>query len=184
MQTDYATAEQKLLQSILAGDQQVANRATLGPMVPIRLFQALRLIGMGSSIEHMVGDGARALVYQSGQRIGTILGQAVLPRSGRDLPKYLTEVRELCLNLTVGQVVLEKADNASGTLVLRVDECVSCAGISGMKAPICNFEAGMVGGIVKVFVGREVKAVETRCNAVGDNTCGIEVTVLGHGASA
>jgi predicted hydrocarbon binding protein len=41
-------------------------------------------------------------------------------------------------------------------------------------------EAGLVGGVVRTFVGKEVKAVETRCNAVGDNTCGIDVHILGH----
>jgi predicted hydrocarbon binding protein len=176
--TDYSTAESVLLKSILAGKREVANRRNLGPMVPIQLFQALRLIGMGSSIEQMVGDGARALVYQSGARVGQVLGGAVLSDAAKDLGKYLELIRGVCLTLTIGQVVLEKADNGAGRLTLRVDECVSCAGISGAKAPICNFEAGLVGGIVKVFVGRDVRAVETRCNAVGDRTCGIDVEVI------
>jgi predicted hydrocarbon binding protein len=86
----------------------------------------------------------------------------------------------VCRTLAVGQVVLERQDNSQGTLTVRVDECVSCAGIDGVSAPICHFEAGLVGGLVKAFVGREVRAVETRCNAVGDRTCGIDVTVLEH----
>src|SRR5690349_17158435 len=176
--TDYDKAAHKLLQSILANDEHVANRETLGPRVPIQLFQAVRLIGLGSSIEEMVGAGARALIYQSGARVGQVLGNAVLPLSGKDLPKYLQIVRDVCLKLSIGQVVLEGENNAEGKLVLRVDECVSCAGISGVSAPICNFEAGLVGGLVRTFVEREVRAVETRCNAVGDRTCGIEVYVL------
>jgi predicted hydrocarbon binding protein len=177
--TDYATAEATLLSSILAGKTEVANRQTLGPMVPIQLFQALRLIGMGSSIEAMVGDGAHALVYQSGKRVGQVLGNAVLPQAGKDLPKYLELIRGVCLQLSIGQLALEKADNAAGLLTLKVDECVSCAGIAGAKAPICNFEVGLVAGVVKVFVSREVKAVETRCNAVGDRTCAVDVRILG-----
>jgi predicted hydrocarbon binding protein len=176
--TDYSNAEAALLNSILSGQKDVANRATLGPMVPIQLFQALRLIGMGSSIEHMVGDGARALVYQAGQRVGVVLGQAVLPQAGSELKKYVELVRGVCLQLTIGALVVEKADNQSGKLLLRVDECVSCAGLSGAKAPICNFEAGLVGGVVRTFVKREVRATEVRCNAVGDNTCAIEAEMI------
>jgi predicted hydrocarbon binding protein len=177
--TDYSNAEASLLKSILSGAKDVANRPTLGPMVPIHLFQALRLIGMGSSIEDMVGDGAHALVYQSGKRVGQTLGRAVLPEAGKDLAKYLDLIRGVCLQLSIGQLVLEKADNVAGLLTLKVDECVSCAGIGGVKAPICNFETGLVAGVVKVFVARETKAVETRCNAVGDNTCAVDVTILG-----
>lgn len=177
--TDYANAEAMLLRSILSGKREVANRTNLGPMVPIQLFQALRLIGMGSSIEAMVGDGAHALVYQSGKRVGQVLGGAVLPNAGKDLAKYVELIRGVCLQLSIGQLVLEKADNDKGLLTLKVDECVSCAGISGVKAPICNFEAGLVAGVVKTFVGREVKAVETRCNAVGDRTCAVDAQLIG-----
>ena len=177
--TDYANAEATLLRSILAGKKEVANRTTLGPMVPIQLFQALRLIGMGSSIEEMVGDGAHALVYQSGKRVGQTLGNAVLPRANKDLSKYLELIRGVCLQLSIGQLVLERADNATGLIAVRVDECVSCAGISGVKAPICNFEVGLVAGVVKVYAGREVKAVEVKCNAVGDRTCAVDAHILG-----
>ena len=177
--TDYSTAEASLLKNILSG-AEVKNRGNLGPMVPIQLFQALRLIGMGGAIESMVGDGARALVYQSGQRVGMVLGNVVLAEANKDLKKYVQLVRDLCIKLTIGQVVLEKADNDTGLLTLKVDECVSCAGIEGAQAPICNFEAGLVGGVAKPLVHKEVKAIETRCNAVGDNTCGIDVHILGH----
>lgn len=176
--TDYSTAETTLLKNILTGQREVANRKTLGPMVPIQLFQALRLIGMGTSIEQMVGEGARALVYQSGQRLGNALGQAVAPQAGHDVERYLALVRQLCLDLSIGQLVLERMDNSTGLITLRVDECVSCAGLEGALAPICHFEAGLVGGVVRVFIGRDVKAVETRCNAVGDNTCAVDVKVL------
>lgn len=177
--TDYSNAEAVLLRSILSGKKEVANRQTLGPMVPIQLFQALRLIGMGSSIEDMVGEGAHALVYQSGKRVGQTLGNAVLPQAGKDLPKYLELIRNVCLQLSIGQLALVKADNNAGLLTLKVDECVSCAGISGAKAPICNFEAGLVAGVVRVFVAREVRGVEVKCNAVGDRTCAVDAHILG-----
>lgn len=177
--SDYDKAGQMLLQSILEGRSEVANRPSLGATVPIQLFQALRLIGLGSSIEQMVGGGARALIYQSGARVGQVLGQAVLPKAGRDLARYLTLVREVCLTLSIGQVSLEKQDSRRDMMTLRVDECVSCAGVSGVSGPICHFEAGLVGGLVKTFVAREVRASETRCNAVGDGTCAIDVTIVG-----
>lgn len=177
--SDYANAEGKLLGSILRGEQGVANRATLGNKVPIQLFQVLRLIALGSSLEEMLGGGARALVYQSGQRLGATLGKALLPQAGSDLKKYLTLVREILQKLSVGVLVAEKLDSAEGRLVLRVDECVSCAGITQASGPICHFETGMVGGLVKVFVGKDARAVETRCNAVGDRTCGVDVQILG-----
>lgn len=175
-----SSIQDQLLASILRGDTEVANRDQLGAMVPIQLFQALRLVGVGSAIQDMVGDGADALVYRSGQSLGEILGNAVLPQADNDLEKYVGLIRAVCLRLSIGQVVVEKVALHDDLIRLRVDECVSCAGLEAASAPICHFEAGMVGGIVRTFTKTPVRATETRCNACGDDTCGIDVHILPH----
>lgn len=175
--SDYAHAQELLLASILRGDEAVANRTTLGPRIPIQLFQSLRLVALGSAMEEMVGEGARALVYRSGQRLGAVLGNAVVGLAQSDLKKYLGLLHEVAKKLSIGVIIPEKVDTTEGKLVIRVDECVSCAGISGASAPMCQFEAGMVGGLVRAFTGSDVRAIETRCNAVGDKTCGIDVNL-------
>ncbi len=177
--SDMENAVGILLGDIIAGKEDVDNRTTLGGTVPIRLFQALRLVGMGTSINDMVGEGANAMVYRSGQDLGLALGAALLPGADGNLDNYVDLVAGACKHLTIGIVHVEKVDLDNGKITIRVDECVSCAGIGGMQKPICNFEAGLVGGIVRAFVKVPVKAVETRCNAVGDSTCGIDLTILG-----
>jgi hypothetical protein len=147
-------------------------------MVPVRLFQALRLIAFGSTMEKMLGSGAKALVYQSGQQLGEALGGAVRSRNRTDLDQYLDEVEALCRRLSIGVFVPERIELDDGFLALRVDECVSCAGIHGANAPICHFEAGLVGGIVRCFFDTDVKASEVKCNAVGDKSCMIHVRSL------
>lgn len=175
--TNYDIAADILVKDILSGKEDISNRGVLGPMVPIRLFQALRIIGMGTSIEAMVGDGANALVYQSGQKLGAGLGAALAPKANGSLDDYISLVHDACHNLGIGEVRVSKVDLPHGEIMICVDECVSCAGIGGVHKPICNFEAGLVGGLVKSFVNRPVKAVERKCHAVGDDTCGIEVKI-------
>ncbi len=181
--SDYAIASQVLLKSILTGAEP-GNRKTLGPLVPLKLLQVLRLIGLGANVESVVGAGSPALVFQSGLKLGVTLGEVVYGQTGKNLADFLKAVRDLCANLRLGLVVLDKQDSAKGKFTLRVDECVSCAGISGVSAPICHWEAGIVAGLFKQFTSvgaprpRNVKAIETKCNAVGDNTCAIEVEVL------
>lgn len=177
--SDYDTATEILLGDILSGKEGIGNRTVLGPMVPIRLFQALRLVGMGTAIEGTVGPGANALVYRSGQSLGQALGEALAARSGNDLNTFVANVAAATKALSIGVLVVEKVALDVGKITLRVDECVSCAGIHSAKSPICNFEAGLVGGVVRAFVKVPVKAVETRCHAVGDSTCGIDLTILG-----
>ncbi len=176
--SDYEIATRVLLQSILDDKTDVENRMTLGPTVPIRLFQVLRMVALGVGMEDLIGSGASAMVYQSGTNLGQILGTAVNQSKDKDLDTYVGEIGLLCKRLSIGIVVPTKVDLDSGEINFRVDECVSCAGIHGVTAPICHFEAGMVGGIVGEFVGQNVKATETKCNAIGDKTCAIQTKLL------
>lgn len=176
--TDYQIAQQNILDSIFNGEFDVENRDNLGPMVPIRLFQVLRMVALGSNVEDMLGDGAPALVYHSGQSLGQVLGQTVVGKAENNLEIYVGQIEQICKQLSIGFVVPEKVDLNAGVFELRVDECVSCAGIHGVTAPICHFEAGMVGGIFKTFFNRNVKATETKCNALGDKTCLIRVNLV------
>jgi hypothetical protein len=176
--TDYQIAQEQIFNSIIAGEFDVKNREELGPMVPIRLFQVLRMVAMGAIVEDMIGNGAPALVYHSGQSLGQAIGHIVAEKSNKDLDTYVGKIEQLCRHLSIGLVVPVKVDLSAGVLELRVDECVSCAGVHDVLAPICHFEAGMVGGIVKTFFGRNVRATETKCNAIGDKTCLIKVDLL------
>jgi len=176
--TDYQIAQQQIFEAIISGEFGIENRLDLGPMVPIRLFQVLRMVALGSNVEDILGQGAPALVYHSGQGLGLAIGQIVAANSDKDLETYVGKIEQLCRQLSIGLLIPEKVDLSAGILELRVDECVSCAGIHNVSAPICHFEAGMVGGIVKTFFNRNVKATETKCNATGDKTCLIRVNLL------
>jgi hypothetical protein len=176
--TDYQIAQQQIFEAIVSGEFGIENRLDLGPMVPIRLFQVLRMVALGSNVEDILGQGAPALVYHSGQGLGLAIGQIVAANSEKDLETYVGKIEQLCRQLSIGLLIPEKVDLSAGILELRVDECVSCAGIHNVAAPICHFEAGMVGGIVKSFFNRNVKATETKCNATGDKTCLIRVNLL------
>lgn len=173
--SDYQIAQDKILDSVFKGDFDIENRNNLGPLIPIRLFQILRMVALGANVEEMLGDGAPALVYHSGQGLGQVLGQAVIEQADKNFESYVSQIEQLCKKLSIGLLVPETVDMKAGVFELRVDECVSCAGIDGVTAPICHFEAGMVGGIFKTFFNKNVKAKETKCNALGDDTCLINI---------
>jgi len=175
--SDYQIAQKKVLDSVFNGEFDIDNRKNLGPLIPIRLFQVLRMVALGANVEEMLGDGAPALVYHSGQGLGQVLGQAVMEQSDKNFEAYVGQIEQLCKKLSIGLLVPETIDLKAGVFELRVDECVSCAGIDGVTSPICHFEAGMVGGIFKTFFDTNVKAKETKCNALGDDTCLIHVNL-------
>lgn len=173
--SDYQIAQNKILDSVFKGEFEIANRENLGPLIPLRLFQILRMVALGANVEDMLGDGAPALVYHSGQGLGQVLGQAVIEQADKNFEAYVGQIEQLCKKLSIGLLIPETIDIKAGIFEMRVDECVSCAGIDGVSSPICHFEAGMVGGFFKTFFNTNAKAKETKCNALGDDTCLIHI---------
>ncbi len=173
--SDYQIAQKKILNSVLDGEFDIENRTNLGPLIPIRLFQVLRMVALGANVEEMLGDGAPALVYHSGQGLGQVLGQTLIEQADNNFEVYVGKIEQLCKKLSIGLLIPETIDMKAGVFELRVDECVSCAGIDGVTSPICHFEAGMVGGFFKTFFNTNAKAKETKCNALGDDTCLIHI---------
>jgi hypothetical protein len=112
--SDYQIAQQQIFDSIIAGEFGIENREELGPMVPIRLFQVLRMVAMGSNVEDMLGNGAPALVYHSGQGLGQAIGHIVAEKSNKDLDTYVGKIEQLCRHLSIGLVVPVKVDLSAG----------------------------------------------------------------------
>jgi len=102
--------------------------------------------------------------------MGRELG-ATLPKSSLD--DYLNAVTELVKTSRIG--VLKKVSLDENHLVLALDECITCAGMDNINKRICHFEVGLVAGLMESFIGKKVRARETKCNANGEGTC--EVTV-------
>lgn len=83
--------------------------------------------------------------------MGQAIGHIVAEKANKDLETYVGKIEQLCRHLSIRLVVPEKVDLSAGVLELRVDECVSCAGVHDVSAPIGHFEAGMVGGMSRPF---------------------------------
>ncbi|WP_256360787.1 hypothetical protein [Methylomonas koyamae] len=79
--SDYQIAQQQILDGIISGQFEIENRNDLGPLIPIRLFQALRMVALGSNVEDILGQGAPSLVYHSGQSLGLAMGQIAVATS-------------------------------------------------------------------------------------------------------
>jgi hypothetical protein len=50
-------------------------------------------------------------------------------------------------------------------------DCVECAGITGLKHPVCYYHAGVFAGIISALINRELDCFETACYACGDQSC-------------
>ncbi len=162
----------------LIGDPK-AGRPVLGGTATVAMFRSLRLIGVMEGLDDTLGKDSRALVYNSGKHFGGALGLDILQETGPDLGLYVPAVAERLKDLGVGLMSVVQMDLAAGTLTVRVDECITCAGMPNIGKAVCHFEGGMVSGVLEAFLGAGKKAAveESKCWALGDRTCQFEVRI-------
>ncbi len=146
------------------------NRPVLGEEIPILIFRAFRIYS-GEYLKDLMGEkGAVVLFQNAGRELGRELGEKL---KDEDLERYLSNVQSFVKDSKIGLLVVEEIDQRKA--VLRLDECITCAGMPNIGVRICHFETGFVAGIFETFMEKKVRAVETKCNAMGEGTC--EVTV-------
>jgi predicted hydrocarbon binding protein len=134
-------------------------RPKLGDQAGVALYRLLRLV----ALEDIIGRGAGATAYVAGKKLGQNLGIT-----------KLEQFLELCTAISLGIVKVPVL--TSSRIYVDVFECVTCSGMAPVGRTLCQFEAGIVAGVVQAVVGKPTKAKEITCiGGLGHDSCGVEV---------
>jgi len=134
-------------------------RPQLGDRAGVALYRLLRLV----ALEDIVGRGAGATAYVAGKKLGQNLGIT-----------KLDDFLALCSAISLG--VVQVPVMTSSRIYVDVYECVTCAGMKPVGRTLCQFEAGIVAGVVQTITGKPTKAKEMTCiGGLGHDSCGVEV---------
>jgi len=76
----------------------------------------------------------------------------------------------------IGLVDLVK--ESDDKLRIHIYECISCSGISNIGRVVCQFEGGLIAGVVSKLTSKRVRVVETHCAGTGYSFCGFDIIFL------
>lgn len=134
-------------------------RPKLGDQAGVALYRLLRLV----ALEDIIGRGAGATAYVAGKKLGQNLGIT-----------KLEQFLELCKSISLGIVKVPVL--TASRIYVDVFECVTCAGMAPVGRTLCQFEAGLVAGVIQAITGKQTKAKEMTCiGGLGHDSCGVEV---------
>ncbi len=135
------------------------NREQLGRNIDISVFRMVRFM----DLEKYLGKGAHGVIYDAGKKLGHELN-----------PKSIEEITEFCKGYKIGIIeIVEK-----NPLCIRVNECISCNGLSNCGEPLCWFEGGFIAGCLEKVFNKKVRAKETHCAGLGDKFCQFEIKFI------
>jgi uncharacterized protein len=136
-------------------------RPRLGDEVPLALFRILRIIGM----RNLLGESSGPTLYMMGKTVGTMIGA-----------ESLEEFRKVIEELKIGipEVELPEADH----LVVKLYECITCAGFTYTGELFCDMESGIIAGLLERVYGKRAKSTQTRSWSTGYNYCEFDVLLF------
>ena len=134
-------------------------RPKLGDQAGVALYRLLRLV----ALEDIIGRGAGATAYVAGKKLGQNLGLT-----------SLEDFLALCSAISLG--IVKVPVMTASRIYVDVFECVTCSGMTPVGRTLCQFEAGIVAGVVQTVTGKPTKAKEMTCiGGLGHDSCGVEV---------
>lgn len=136
-------------------------RPTLGDDTGVALYRLLRLV----ALEDIIGRGSGAVAYVAGRKLGRSLGIT-----------KLDDFLELCATLKIGIIKVPKL--TANLIHVDVYECVTCSGLEPVGRTLCQFEGGLIAGVVENVLNKRAKAKEVTCiGGLGHDSCGFDILV-------
>lgn len=155
----------------LIADVKPTDRPVLGNEVPLLVFRAFRHFS-GGYVDDVLGRGAAVVFQNGGRELGREAG-AMLYKPNLD--EYLLGVCQFVRESRIG--ILTPREVTETLIVVDLDECITCSGLSNIGKRVCHFEVGFVAGVVEALVKKKTKATELKCCANGEGTCQVAVEI-------
>lgn len=105
------------------------------------------------------------VMRSAGYNLGKMLVEKGLIKSIDDMPHVFIQHK-------IG--LLDIIDESSNRMRVNIYECMSCFQMNYIGTPMCDFEAGILEGILEKLIGRNV-VKENYCWGLGYSFCGFEI---------
>jgi len=152
------------------------GRPTFGAELPVPIYRLLQF-SLRNVIEDELGEGkGEEFLYKAGQGAGELIHSRFLADI-TDLKELLNKLAELLYDLKVCILRVEGSEPDKDEFVLTAAEDLDCSGVPEFGWPICQYDEGLVAGILSKFTGKPVVVREVDCWATGDRVCRLAAKV-------
>ena len=128
----------------VVGDVEV-GRPTLGGADFVKNFRMLRMVGLRWNLSSLVEKKASSgLVYSIGVKLGRDFVSRGLIK-GKDAKEFMDNFIKFIMDIKVGIISIIEWRKGFPNLI-KVDECISYAGMLNIGEVICQYEGGTIGG--------------------------------------
>jgi predicted hydrocarbon binding protein len=139
------------------------GRGNLGLQVDVEIYRLMQF-SLKEALENDLGpQKAKELFVKAGRIAGREFTREKLDTS-LSITDFIARLHDTLIDIKVG--------------ILTVSEDLDCSGLSIQNKTVCDFDEGFIEGIFNEYTGRDFRAVEIDCWALGGRTCRFEVKAV------
>lgn len=136
--------------------EQIVAGTPAGAQVPAVLLRFLQL----SVLPELLGASAGPAIYLASKRFSRGLGIA-----------SIQGLKDWFVEMGLGELEVELDEER---VLVKLSHCRSCEQLPANGTALCDFERGLVDGVLEVITGTDVLTKETLCWGLGDTVCQFE----------
>ncbi len=123
---------------------------------PAALFRLLQF----SVLPEILGESAGPAIYLASKRFSQELGI-----------RSIQALKDWFRDMQLGQLEVELDEER---VLVKLTHCLSCQRLEPTGTPVCDFERGIIDGVLEAITGLEILTKETLCWSLGDTVCQFE----------
>ena len=136
--------------------EQVFDAPSDGHETTPVLFRLLQLV----VLPQVFGDSIGAVLYLAAKQFSAQL----------DLHS-IQALKDWFVTMQLGDLEVQLDEER---VFVKLSHCLTCHGLPAVGSPLCDFERGLIDGVLEVVTGTEVVTKETMCAGLGDTVCQFE----------
>lgn len=153
------------------------GRPAMGEKMHVAVYRMF-YYSLRSVLEKNFGkEAAKHILVEAGRAAGKEFCRHMLDFS---LPPedFFHLLKQKMTELGIGLLEVEHADFENMIFVLTVSEDLDCSGVMVTGETVCNYDEGLIMGILEIYLGRQFVVRETNCWSTGDWTCRFHVVAI------
>ncbi len=154
------------------------GRPTLGGEMPVAVYR-MHIYSLRNVLEKNYGkDATKHILVEAGWAAGREFCKNVLDLN---LPpeSFFSLLKQKMAELGIGILEVEHADFENMIFILTVSEDLDCSGLPATGETVCNYDEGLIMGILEAYTSRQFTVKEVNCWSTGDWTCRFHVLGIG-----
>ena len=152
------------------------GRENLGHQMPIGVYRLFEHALREYLTETYGKDFAISVLKGAGYRAGVMIVEQMMDIT-QPFPVFIKELQKILVDQKMGILRIERHNKDTGDLTLTLSEDLDCSGLPMIGETVCNYDEGLLAGILSTYTKHHYTATEIDCWAKGDRVCRFEASI-------